>query len=73
MLSTEDPLITKTTGQIDQFECDLPDSTIDAFLAAGDIEGARAEFERLCLESLDSGPAIEVTPKFWADFRGGTS
>jgi hypothetical protein len=69
MLFTEDLLMAATAPQLGYSKQDTPESTIDALLASGDIEGARAEFERLCLESLDSGPAIEVTPKFWGEFR----
>jgi hypothetical protein len=43
--------------------------TVDVLLEQGKVEEARAEFERLILEGVDSGPAIEVTAQFWDDFR----
>ncbi len=46
-----------------------PGYAVDALLAAGDIEGARAELERLALEGMDSGEAIEMTPEAWEEFR----
>ena len=58
-----------TTPQIGHSDHDLQDSTVDALLAAGDIEGARAEFERLCLQSLDSGEPVLMTPEKWEQFR----
>jgi hypothetical protein len=48
---------------------DYPGHTVDALLADGKIEEARAELERLILEGVDSGPGIEVTPEFWEDIR----
>ena len=42
---------------------------MNRLIEAGDVEGARAELERLTLEGLDSGPAVEVTPAFWTDFK----
>ncbi len=47
----------------------LPGHTVDALLAAGNVEGARAEFERLCLEGLDSGEAVLMTPEKWEELR----
>ena len=47
----------------------LPGWTIEALLAEGKVEEARAELERLILEGIDSEPKIEVTPQFWADLR----
>jgi hypothetical protein len=43
--------------------------TVDALLEEGKVEEARAELERLVLEGVDSGPAIEATPEFWAELR----
>lgn len=50
-------------------ETNLPGDTVDAFLASGDVEGARAEFERLCLEGLDSGEPVAMTPERWEELR----
>lgn len=50
-------------------ESRLPGHAVDALLASGDVEGARAEFERLCLEGLDSGDPISMTPEKWEEFR----
>jgi len=47
----------------------LPGHTVDALLASGDVEGAKAEFERLCLEGLDSGTPIPMTPEKWEALR----
>jgi hypothetical protein len=47
----------------------LPGCTVDALLEQGRVEEARAELERLVQEGIDSGPGIEVTPKFWEDIR----
>ncbi|HEX3570545.1 MAG TPA: hypothetical protein VHU44_06960 [Acidobacteriaceae bacterium] len=47
---------------------DLPGSAVDEFLAAGDVDGARAEFERLCLEGLEGEP-VAMTPQAWEKFR----
>ena len=47
---------------------DLPGARVDELLAAGDVEGARAEFERLCLEALDGEP-IAMGPEAWQQFR----
>lgn len=46
----------------------LSGSTIDDLLAAGDIDGARAEFERLCLEGLEGDP-VAMTSEAWEQFR----
>jgi len=46
----------------------LPGSHIDELLAAGDIAGARAEFERLCLEGLEGEP-VAMAPEAWERFR----
>jgi len=43
----------------------IPGWTVDALLDEGKVEEARAELERLVLEGVDSGPAIEVTHGFW--------
>jgi hypothetical protein len=43
----------------------MPGWTVDALLEEGKVEEARAELERLVLEGVDSGPAIEATPEFW--------
>jgi hypothetical protein len=48
---------------------DYPGHTVDALLEQGKVEEARDEFERLILEGVDSGPGIEITPKFWDDLR----
>ncbi len=47
----------------------LPGYTVDALLAQGKVEEARAELERLLQEGIDSGPGIEDTPQFWEDIR----
>jgi hypothetical protein len=47
----------------------LPGYTVDALLAQGKVDDARAELERLVQEGIDSGPGIEVTPQFWEDIR----
>lgn len=46
-----------------------PGDTVDRLLEKGDKAGAKAELERLLLEGVNSGPAIEATPRFWADLR----
>jgi hypothetical protein len=46
----------------------LPEAKIDELLAAGDISGARAEFERLCLEGLEGEP-VAMTAEAWERFR----
>jgi hypothetical protein len=45
------------------------DQNIEALLASGDIEGARAEFERQCLASLESGDTILMTPAKLEELR----
>jgi hypothetical protein len=47
----------------------LPGWTVDALLDQGKVDEARAELDRLVLEGVDSGPAIEATPEFWAELR----
>ena len=47
----------------------LPGWTVDALLADGKVEEARAELERLIMEGVDSGPGIPVTETFWDDLR----
>lgn len=47
----------------------LPGHIVDALLADGDVEGAKAEFERLCLEGLDSGDPVPMTPEKWESLR----
>jgi hypothetical protein len=49
-------------------DADFPESKIEALLAAGDLEGARMEFERLCLEGLQGEP-IAMAPSDWEEFR----
>ena len=46
-----------------------PGYTVDLLLAEGNIEGAKAELERLVLEGLNSDNPIEATPQFWDDMR----
>ena len=46
----------------------LPGSRVDELLAVGDVEAARAEFERLCLEGLEGDP-VAMTPEAWEQFR----
>lgn len=46
-----------------------PGAIVDRLLEKGDTTGAKAELERLLLEGMSSGPAIEATPQFWADLR----
>ena len=45
----------------------LPGWTVNALLDQGKVEEARAEFERLIQEGIDSGPGIEGTPQFYED------
>ena len=47
----------------------LPGWTVDALLAENKVEEARAEFERLLDEGLDSGDAVEMTEEDWDAFR----
>ena len=46
----------------------LPGSRIDELLATGDIDAARAEFERLCVEGLEGEP-VAMTSEAWEQFR----
>jgi 3-methyladenine DNA glycosylase Tag len=55
--------------QEDLAATNLPGHSVDALLAAGNIDGARAEFERLCLEGLDSGDPVRMTLEKWQEFR----
>ena len=55
--------------QLDHDDEELWDEKIEALLAADDIEGARAEFERQCLASLRSGDPIIMTSEKWEDLR----
>ena len=48
---------------------DDPSYLLNKLMEDGDLEAARAELERLLLEGLDSGPAVEVTPAFWTDLK----
>ena len=48
---------------------EYPGYTVDVLLQQGKVEEARAEFERLCLEGLDSGEPIPMTPEKWEEFR----
>jgi hypothetical protein len=45
------------------------DENIQALLASGDIEGAREEFERQWLASLNSGDPVLMTPEKWEALR----
>ena len=45
-----------------------PGARIDELLLAGDVAGAREEFETLCIEGLESEP-IEMTPERWSDLQ----
>jgi len=45
------------------------DQNIEALLASGDIEGARAEFDRQLLVSADSGDPVLMTPEKWEELR----
>lgn len=47
----------------------LPGYTVDILLERGDISGAKTELERLLLEGIDSGPAIEITPEYFQNMR----
>ena len=72
MANTRRRVTYSTDGNIEMPEGSrLPGHTVDALLAAGDIEGAKAELERLCLEGLDSGEPISMTPEKWEEFRRG--
>ncbi len=48
---------------------ELWDLNIEALLSARDIDGARAEFERQCIASRDSGDPIQMTPETWEELR----
>lgn len=50
-----------------QDDRDLPGAIVDELLAAGDVEAARAEFERLCLEGLHAEP-VPMSSEAWAKF-----
>jgi hypothetical protein len=52
---------------------DYPGHTVDVLLEQGKVEQARAEFERLVMEGVESGPGIEVTPEFWEEMRSELS
>jgi cytochrome c-type biogenesis protein CcmH/NrfG len=45
------------------------DEKIEALLAADDIEGARAEFERQLLASVNSGDPVLMTREKWEELR----
>jgi hypothetical protein len=47
----------------------LPGYTVDALLEQGKVEEAREELERLCLEGVDSGEPVLMTPERWEEFR----
>jgi hypothetical protein len=50
-------------------ETEYPGRSVDSLLEQGKIEAAREEFERLCLEGLESGDAIGMTPARWDEMR----
>ena len=52
---------------------DYPGHTVDVLLEQGKVEQARAEFERLVMEGVESGPGIEGTPEFWEEMRSELS
>ncbi len=62
---------TQHRQQVTECETDIDqdEAAIAALLASGDTKGARSEFERLCLESLDSGEPVVMTPEKWEQFR----
>jgi hypothetical protein len=62
--------MSQTTTQVksQQAHEELPEAKIDELLAAGDIAGARTEFERLCLEGLEGDP-VAMTAEAWEQFR----
>jgi hypothetical protein len=64
-----DPEAADLTSHLNHDNEDLWDQNIEALLSAGDIEGARIEFERQCLASLDSGDPILMTPEKWEELR----
>lgn len=49
----------------DDEDVELPPPPADADY----VVNSREELERKLLEGLNSGPAIPVTPEFWADLR----
>ncbi len=49
----------------------LPGYTVDALLAEGKIEEARAELERLVLEGIDSGPGMPMTNALFEEIITG--
>ncbi len=53
----------------DKIKHKLPGYTVDILLERGDISGAKTELERLLLEGIDSGPAIEITPEYFRSMR----
>ncbi len=48
---------------------ELWDHAIETLMEAGDIEAARAEFERQCIASVNSGDPIGMTPEKWEELR----
>jgi hypothetical protein len=53
----------------DELDEESWDENIEVLLASGDIEGARAELERQCFVSLDSGDPVLMTPEKWEELR----
>jgi hypothetical protein len=60
------PIVVRSPDETDE---ELWDETIEALLASGDIEGARAEFDRQLLVSIDSGDPVLMTPEKWEELR----
>jgi hypothetical protein len=55
-----DPKPVDPTSHLNHDDEELWDQNIEALLRAGDIEGARAEFERQCLVSVESGDTVTL-------------
>ncbi len=70
MAATPSRITYSEDGQIElPVDPDDPGYALDVLMREGKMEEASAELERLVLEGVDSGPAIEVTPTFWEDFK----
>lgn len=64
-----DPRPVRLTPNASHTDEERWDECIDVLLSVGDLEGSRAELERQCLASLDSGEPILMTPEKWKDLR----
>ena len=54
-------------GITQSLDWERADAKVRELMESGDVEGAREEFGRTLLDSLESGEDVAITPKTWEE------